>query len=474
MRRKKVKVKRQKESSPSQESLNLPARRLPVRPNLDQLKHQAKDLLRAIKRGVPDAIAELKRFHPDGSRFAISSDGTSALPVDADKISADSAQGAGAPIKLADAQLTLARSYGAASWPRLVQACELIDAIWRDDVEAVREIVRQHPDLVHEHATIRNSNWGPPLSYAANLGRDEIIKLLHKFGAIDLEHAMGRAMLQSKIGTAALLYQLMGSPPPPEGALGGPAYTLSVSGTAFALKIGVPVKDDQGSRLAPVDVVLETDSRNPSAKHEILEMYVQHGLELPDTPSMALHRGRIDLLEKYLRRDPQMLERRFTHEEIYPPEVGCHDEVQATQGTPLAGTTLLHLCVDYDEIEIARWLLAKGADVNARAAINPDGFGGHTALFCTVVSQPNFWLNYGAGKPKVAPFTQLLLDHGADPNVRASLRKKLHPGYGPEMDVENVHEYRDVTALSWGKRFHAKIFVSDPAMRLIEERGGTE
>jgi len=58
--------------------------------------------------------------------------------------------------------------------------------------------------------------------------------------------------------------------------------------------------------------------------------------------------------------------------------------------------------------------------------------------------------------------------------VRASLRKKLHPGYGPKYDVENVYEYRDVTALSWGRRFHAKVFVSEPAMELIAEHGGTD
>ena len=188
---------------------------------------------------------------------------------------------------------------------------------------------------------------------------------------------------------------------------------------------------------------------------------------------MALHRGRLDLLEEHLRRDPKLLRRTFSHEEIYPPEMGCHDEVQATQGTPLAGTPLLHLCVDYDEIEIARWLVERGADVNARADVDKDGFGGHTPLFCTVVSQPNFWMNHQS-RPQVAPLTQLLLDHGADPNVRASLRKQLHPGYAPKYDVENVYEYRDVTALSWGKRFHAKDFVSGPAMRLIEERGGKE
>jgi ankyrin repeat protein len=139
----------------------------------------------------------------------------------------------------------------------------------------------------------------------------------------------------------------------------------------------------------------------------------------------------------------------------------------------LAGTTLLHLCADYDEMEIARWLLEHGMDVDAKAAVDADGFGGHTALFATVVSQPNFWMNYG-GKPLVAPFTELLLDHGANPNARASVRKQLHPGYGPEYEVDTLHEYRDVTPLSWGIQFHAKIFVSEPAMRLIAEHGGQE
>jgi ankyrin repeat protein len=185
---------------------------------------------------------------------------------------------------------------------------------------------------------------------------------------------------------------------------------------------------------------------------------------------MALHRGRIDLLENLLMRDPALLDRRFTFEEIYPPDLGCDgDEVQMTHGTSLDGATLLHMCCDYDEVEIARWLIGKGADVNARADVDADGFGGHTPLFSTVVSQPSFWMNYGNG-PKVAPFTELLLENGADPNVRASLRKQLHPGYGPD----TLHEYRDVTALSWGRRFHRKVFVSEPAMKLIEAAGGTE
>ena len=33
---------------------------LPVRPDLDQLRHQAKDLLHAAQRGDPDAIARIE------------------------------------------------------------------------------------------------------------------------------------------------------------------------------------------------------------------------------------------------------------------------------------------------------------------------------------------------------------------------------------------------------------------------------
>src|SRR5438445_8639605 len=140
-----------------------------------------------------------------------------------------------ASVTLADAQLVLARTYQAPNWPRLVLACRLIDAIWRDDIDTVRDLVLEHPQLLHQHAAIRDSNWGPPLSYAANLGRDRIIAMLRDLGATDLQHALGRATLQGKIGTARLLHAMLGAPRPPADALGGPAYTLSVSGTALML-----------------------------------------------------------------------------------------------------------------------------------------------------------------------------------------------------------------------------------------------
>jgi hypothetical protein len=421
-------------------------RRLPVRPHLDQLKHQAKDLLRAIRSGDRGAVEELRAHHPAAMESGRAT--------------------------LADAQLALARSYEASSWTRLTHAVRLAEAIWRDDLDAVRDLVTRDRTLIDEAVLIRrDSHWGPPMTYAANLGRDRIIRLLHGLGATDVRPAAARAALQGHVETAKMLYELAGKPPIPDGALGGPAYTLSPEGTAFLLTLGQPVRDADGRCLAPVDVVLQTDSRNPPAKHAILALYERHGLELPDTPPMAIHRGRIDLLDAHVRRDPSVLSRTFSHREIYPAALGCGDPLDAVTGTPLGGTTLLHMCVEYDELEIARWLLDHGMDVNARAAVGPSGFGGYTPLFNTAVSLPNFWMNYNNRGPFEAGFTDLLLERGADVTVRASLWKRLGPGHDATV---TRHDYRDVTALSWGRRFHDQIFVSQPALRRIEAAGGVE
>jgi hypothetical protein len=132
---------------------------------------------------------------------------------------------------LADAQLALARSYGVASWPRLVQACQIIDAVWEDDVETVRAMVTRHPTLIDEDARGVRGNWGPPMSYAANLGRTRIIAMLRERGASDLQFAFDRACLQGQLETARQLYE-MGARPAAD-AFMGPAETHSAEGMAF-------------------------------------------------------------------------------------------------------------------------------------------------------------------------------------------------------------------------------------------------
>src|SRR5438093_1726747 len=196
----------------------------------------------------------------------------------------------------------------------------------------------------------------PDLDHLRHQAKD----LLRELGADDVQSAFERAALQGRIDIARQLYA-MGARPA-RGSVMGPAESQNGAGLALLLELGAPISDAHGDRLAPVAMLLETYSRDPKGKHECLEVFAKHGIELPDTPPMAVHRGRIDLVEEHLRRDPRVLTRRFSHEEIYLPALGCHaDHSLALHGTPLAGTTLLHLCVDNDEIEMARWMIERGA-----------------------------------------------------------------------------------------------------------------
>ena len=413
-------------------------RQIPVRPNLDQLKRQAKELLRSLQAGDLAARDEFAKFHPRWSALEDLED---------------------SPVKLADAQLVLARAYGIASWPRLVQACQLVDAIHRDDVEAVRELITKHPHLLVEDALGMPSNWGPPMSYAANLGRDRIIEMLASAGAADIQKAFDRACLRGQIKTARWLLEQGAKLE--RGIVMGPCETLNADGLALLIELGAELCDEKGNRLAPLGLILQTYTRRPVGKHRCLELLAEQSVELSDSPVMAFHRGRLDLLEDHLKRDPLLLSRRFSYREIYPVEVGCDvDETSGLHGTTIAGTTLLHLSVDFDEMEIAEWLLEQGADPNARAAIDDAGFGGHTPLFNVAVSQANV-----NGRQRDAAMAKLLLSHGADANMRASIRKGLR-----FVEDESIHVYLDVTPLEYAKAFHEPRWTCKAVTELLEQQ----
>jgi hypothetical protein len=88
-----------------------------ARPNLEQLKKQAKDLLKSHKSGNPDGLRRIQEKHPDwGNR--------SELELRATRFS------------LGDAQLVIAREYGCASWPKLKAQVEFILAANQSPVAA--------------------------------------------------------------------------------------------------------------------------------------------------------------------------------------------------------------------------------------------------------------------------------------------------------------------------------------------------
>jgi len=114
---------------------------LPARPDLGQLRHRAKDLLRAAQRGDTDAVA---RINAVSSRHILSS-----------------------------AQLALAREYGFASWARLKLEVERRDILNSRDLSRLAALLAAHPEL----ATTRMEHWSDhksadPVGYLAMLRFD--------------------------------------------------------------------------------------------------------------------------------------------------------------------------------------------------------------------------------------------------------------------------------------------------------------
>jgi ankyrin repeat protein len=413
------------------------SRKLPERPHLDVPRREARELLNQWRNGEPEAFDRIRRRHP---RFAKAD---------------NSVLGAG-PFRLSDAQLVIAREYGFAHWAELKQriaanssANALATAIRADDRDAAVRLIQMRPELLH--LPVWSRDWGPPMSHAANLGRMEIVKAMAALGARDFQHAFDRALLQGRIECARWLHEHGARVAP--GIVMGACETLNPAGIRLLVELNAPFTDEHGNRLAPLTLVLETYGRNPQGKHEILEIFAQSGYDLADTPIMAFHRGDVSQLEEHLRRDPKLLERRFTLGEIYPSECGCaNDGRSGMHWTPIDGSTLLHLAIDFRECEIFDWLLAHGADANARATVDRDGFGGHTPLFNAIVSGP--WPDPG--------MTGKLLERGATRDARASLRKFLDWIANPHW-----HEARDVTAAEWGREFPEKGWVNSEALRLL-------
>jgi len=107
---------------------------LPARPDLDQLRHQAKELLRAAQRGDPQATARIRAVT--------------------------------GKIILSSAQLALAREYGFASWAKLKLEVERRDVLNSRDLSRLTSLLAGHPEL----ATSQLEHWadrarGEPLGY---------------------------------------------------------------------------------------------------------------------------------------------------------------------------------------------------------------------------------------------------------------------------------------------------------------------
>jgi hypothetical protein len=141
----------------------MPVKPLPPDADLNHLKCQAKDLFKARTERDPQVAQRIREFHP---RFK-----HAAVPAIFD-----------AKFSLADAQLTIARERGFASWPKLKRRVEkpapadnlslpfqeriqdpafrrAVDLLDGGDVEGLRAQLRAHPHLVHQRVIFEGGNY---------------------------------------------------------------------------------------------------------------------------------------------------------------------------------------------------------------------------------------------------------------------------------------------------------------------------
>ncbi|HYO79942.1 MAG TPA: ankyrin repeat domain-containing protein [Bryobacteraceae bacterium] len=138
----------------------VPTRRMRPHPDLEHLKRQAKQLLSGFKAGDAAAVREVHLHYDraDAATFA-----------------------------LHDAQLTIARSYGFDSWPKLkayvdgANIARLVEAVRAGDVAGVRRMIKVRPELAR--MTVSYGDEHRAIHHAVMMRQPEIVRLLMQNGA---------------------------------------------------------------------------------------------------------------------------------------------------------------------------------------------------------------------------------------------------------------------------------------------------
>jgi hypothetical protein len=170
------------------------ARELPARPDLDQYKKQAKELVKAWNDGTSEAIARAMAHHP---RMRGGMAGESPGASD---------------FALADAQLVIAREHGFESWPKFSARVRELrasaageepvstnvwlraeNAIVKGDVDTLDAVLSEHGDLIRR-GPVQSTWWGGLRpDYSAGDARTIIVKE-HRFASWEEFEAFARAM----------------------------------------------------------------------------------------------------------------------------------------------------------------------------------------------------------------------------------------------------------------------------------------
>ncbi|HVW98611.1 MAG TPA: ankyrin repeat domain-containing protein [Mucilaginibacter sp.] len=136
-------------------------------------------------------------------------------------------------------------------------------------------------------------------------------------------------------------------------------------------------------------MMVEMYTRSPRFK-KCVQAFIDAGLKFHDHALLAVLIDDADALRLLLAANPGIVSKTYN--------------LYRNTYTPLTGGTLLHFCAEYNSVGCARILIEQGADVNAKAATDEFGFGGHTPVFHTVNQNGN----------NSADMLNLLIENGVD------------------------------------------------------------
>lgn len=113
--------------------------------------------------------------------------------------------------------------------------------------------------------------------------------------------------------------------------------------------------------------------RGPRFK-DCIKVFVDAGLQFDDKALLAVLLDDAVLLERYISSDKTVLLKQYSLDCTF---------------TPLYKASLLHICAEYNHLQCAKTLVRHGADINAKAGLDSNGFGGQTPVFHTVNQHAN-------------------------------------------------------------------------------------